>query len=99
MRDYETRPDHHEAMVHLAVFKHPLKLRYRADSTSDQPLAAPPSRSLTKNTTPSTMATQALDALLDRLADVATPAGPTPHQIGARPTPTMLPIAEVRHRK
>ncbi|HZE16700.1 MAG TPA: tyrosine-type recombinase/integrase, partial [Mycobacterium sp.] len=41
----------------------------------------------------------ALDALLDRLADVPTPAGPTPHQIGARPTPTMLPIAEVRHRK
>ena len=41
----------------------------------------------------------ALDALLDRLADVPTPAGLTPHQIGARPTPTMLPIAEVRHRK
>jgi hypothetical protein len=41
----------------------------------------------------------ALDALLDRLADVPTPAGPTRHQIGARPTPTMLPIAEVRHRK
>ncbi len=41
----------------------------------------------------------ALDALLERLADVPTPAGPTPQQIGARPTPTMLPIAEVRHRK
>jgi len=39
----------------------------------------------------------ALDALLNRLADVPTPAGPTPHQIGTRPTPTMLPIAEVRH--
>ena len=33
----------------------------------------------------------ALDALLNRLADVPTPAGPTPHQIGTRPTPTMLP--------
>ena len=41
----------------------------------------------------------ALDALLDRLADVPTPAGPTPHQIGARPTPTMLPIAEIRRCK
>ena len=33
----------------------------------------------------------ALDALLNRLAYVPTPAGPTPHQIGTRPTPTMLP--------
>ena len=33
----------------------------------------------------------ALDAVLNRLADVPTPAGPTPHQIGTRPTPTMLP--------
>ena len=36
----------------------------------------------------------ALDALLNRLADVPTPAGPTPHQIGTRPTPTMLPITQ-----
>jgi integrase len=37
----------------------------------------------------------ALDALLNRLADIPTPAGPTPHQIGTRPTPTMLPITPV----
>ena len=36
----------------------------------------------------------ALDALLNRLADVPTPAAPTPHQIGTRPTPTMLPITQ-----
>ena len=41
----------------------------------------------------------ALDALLNRLADVPTPAGPTPHQIGTRPTPTMLPITPVHQGK
>jgi integrase len=39
----------------------------------------------------------ALDALLDRLADTPSPAGPTPHQIGTRRSPTLLPIIEVRH--
>lgn len=34
----------------------------------------------------------AVDALLARLADVPTPAGPTPHQIGVPPTVTLLPI-------
>ena len=34
----------------------------------------------------------ALDALLDRLADVPTPAGPTPRQIGIPATTTLLPI-------
>ena len=38
----------------------------------------------------------ALDALLNRLADVPPPAGPTPHHIGTRPTPTMLPIVEIQ---
>lgn len=37
----------------------------------------------------------AVDALLARLADVPTPAGPTPHQIGVPPTVTMLPIVDV----
>jgi integrase len=41
----------------------------------------------------------ALDSLLDRLADVPTPAGTTPRQIGAPPTATLLPIIEVRQRK
>jgi hypothetical protein len=41
----------------------------------------------------------ALDALLNRLADVPTPAWPTPHQIGTRPTPTMLPITPVHQGK
>ena len=36
----------------------------------------------------------ARDALLDRLADVPAPAGPTPRQIDARRTPTILPITE-----
>lgn len=40
----------------------------------------------------------AVDALLARLADVPTPAGPTPHQIGVPPTVTLLPIVEVTHR-
>ncbi len=38
----------------------------------------------------------ALDRLLDRLADVPTPAGPTPRQIGAPATATLLPVVGVR---
>jgi integrase len=38
----------------------------------------------------------ALDQLLERLADVPTPAGPTPRQIGAPATATLLPIVEVK---
>lgn len=41
----------------------------------------------------------ALDALLARLADVATPAGPTPRQIGVPATATRLPITDIRHGK
>ena len=41
----------------------------------------------------------ALGALLARLADIPTPAGATPHQIGSRPTATLLPIVDVRHAK
>ncbi len=37
----------------------------------------------------------ALDKLLDRLADVPTPAGPTPRQLGVPQSATMLPIVEV----
>jgi hypothetical protein len=37
----------------------------------------------------------ALDKLLERLADMPTPAGPTPRQIGVPPTVTLLPIVEV----
>jgi hypothetical protein len=37
----------------------------------------------------------ALDRLLERLADVPTPAGPTPRQIGAPATATVLPIVQV----
>ena len=37
----------------------------------------------------------ALDQLLQRLADVPTPAGPTPRQLGVRATGTLLPIIEV----
>lgn len=40
----------------------------------------------------------AMDALLARLADVPTPAGPTPHQIGTPPTVTLLPIVQVTQR-
>jgi hypothetical protein len=41
----------------------------------------------------------ALDKLLDRLADVPTPAGPTPRLIGAPTAATMLlPITAVTHR-
>jgi hypothetical protein len=39
----------------------------------------------------------ALDQLLQRLADVPTPAGGTPREIGAPPTATHLPIVDVRH--
>ena len=38
----------------------------------------------------------ALDQLLDRLADVPTPAGPTPRQLGVPPAATLLPIVDVR---
>jgi hypothetical protein len=38
----------------------------------------------------------ALDQLLQRLADVPTPAGPTPRQIRAPATATVLPIVDVR---
>jgi integrase len=41
----------------------------------------------------------ALDSLLGRLADVPTPAGATPRQLGASPAPTLLPIIEVRQGK
>ena len=41
----------------------------------------------------------ALDALLTRLTSTPTPAGTTPHQIGADRTLTLLPIADVRHGK
>src|SRR5436190_4748540 len=41
----------------------------------------------------------ALDHLLGRLADVPTPAGATPRQLGASPAPTLLPIIEVRQGK
>jgi integrase len=40
----------------------------------------------------------AVDALLARLIDVPTPAGPTPHEIGVLPTVTLLPIIEVTQR-
>jgi integrase len=41
----------------------------------------------------------ALEALLGRLADVPTPAGATPRQIGIPPAVTLLPIIEVHHGK
>jgi hypothetical protein len=37
----------------------------------------------------------AVETLLAWLADVPTPAGPTPHQIGVPPTVTLLPIVQV----
>ena len=40
----------------------------------------------------------AVDALLDRLADVPTPGGPTPNQIGVPPTATLLPIVQITQR-
>jgi integrase len=41
----------------------------------------------------------ALDALLDRLTNVPTPAGPTPCEIGLPPTATLLPIVTVNQGK
>jgi len=41
----------------------------------------------------------ALDSLLGRLADIPTPAGGTPRELGASPAPTFLPIIEVRQGK
>ncbi len=41
----------------------------------------------------------AVDALLDRLADVPTPAGPTPQELGTPATATMLPIVQIRTGK
>jgi hypothetical protein len=38
----------------------------------------------------------AVDRLLQRLADIATPAGPTPRQLSLPPTATLLPILDVR---
>lgn len=38
----------------------------------------------------------AVDQLLERLADVPTPAGPTPRQLGAPAATASLPIVEVR---
>ena len=40
----------------------------------------------------------AVNALLARLTDVPTPAGPTPQQIGVPPTVTLLPIVQVTQR-
>ena len=37
----------------------------------------------------------ALDKLLERLADIPTPAGPTPRQIGAPSQATLLPVIEI----
>ncbi|HTQ20046.1 tyrosine-type recombinase/integrase [Mycobacterium sp.] len=41
----------------------------------------------------------AVAALLDRLADVPTPAGPTPRELGTPATTTMLPIVQIRTGK
>jgi hypothetical protein len=41
----------------------------------------------------------ALDTLLTRLTDTATPSGATPHEIGIQRTATLLPIVNVRHGK
>lgn len=41
----------------------------------------------------------AIDALLARLSDIPTPAGPTPQELGLPATVTMLPIVEVRQGK
>jgi hypothetical protein len=40
----------------------------------------------------------ALDSLLNRLADLPTPAAPIPRQIGIRPTATHLPLIDITHR-
>ena len=37
-----------------------------------------------------------LDRLLNKLADIATPAGSTPRDIGVLATATLLPIVEVK---
>lgn len=39
----------------------------------------------------------ALDQLIERLADVPTPAGTTPRQIGVPATATLLPIVALKH--
>ena len=39
----------------------------------------------------------AVTALLDRLVDVPTPAGPTPRQIGTPASVTLLPIVHTEH--
>jgi hypothetical protein len=41
----------------------------------------------------------ALDSLLGRLADIPTPAGATPRELGTSPAPTFLPVIEVRQGK
>ncbi|MEU1371085.1 hypothetical protein ABZ454_33820 [Streptomyces sp. NPDC005803] len=41
----------------------------------------------------------AIDALLARLTEIPTPAGPTPRELGLPATVTMLPIVEVRQGK
>jgi hypothetical protein len=41
----------------------------------------------------------ALEALLARLTDIPTPAGPTPRELGLPAAVTMLPIVEVRQGK
>jgi hypothetical protein len=41
----------------------------------------------------------ALDQLLERLADVPTPGGSTPREIGVPATATLLPIVAVNHGK
>ena len=38
----------------------------------------------------------AVTKLLDRLADIPTPAGPTPRELGSPATMTMLPIMQIR---
>ena len=38
----------------------------------------------------------ALDRLLGRLADIPTPAGPAPRQVGVPETVTLLPVIDVR---
>jgi integrase len=41
----------------------------------------------------------ALDSLLGRLADIPTPAGATPRELGTSPAPTFLPVIAVRQGK
>ncbi|MGN9837941.1 hypothetical protein ACTMTI_07455 [Nonomuraea sp. H19] len=54
-----------------------------------------PSLSPMMNGLPWTTVKPLLDQLLERLADVPTPAGPTPCQLAAATTP-LLPIVDVR---